>query len=201
MYDLEKKYIFTHPAKCAGASVEIALGLWNLDQDSEEFKLYKNMLHKSLRRHIEMVESHGVDWTNLFIFSVVRNPWDRAVSRYFFLKTHNNLFKNNNISFDKYIKQCYKIFLETGEHCHHSIKEFLYFKDEYVVNHVIRQENFDIGLQQAMERIGVTDYQKPHMNQNTIRGTRDYKGYYTTETKKMLAEIAADVIELFDYHF
>jgi len=201
MYDIEKKYIFTHPAKCAGASVEIALGLWNLGRDSEEFKRYKRLLHEPLSDNIDEIKSHGLNWRDFFIFSAVRNPWDRAVSRYFFLKTHNENYKSRNISFEGYIKQCYTSFLENGSHEHHSIKQFLYFEDEYVVDHVIRQENFDAGLREAMGKLGITDYKIPRMNQNTIRPSKDYKSYYTTETKNMLAEISADVIELFDYQF
>ncbi len=201
MYDIEKKYIFTHPAKCAGASVEIALGLWNLDKHSEEFERYKRLLHESLGDNIQEIKSHGCNWRDFFIFSVVRNPWDRAVSRYFFLKTHHENYKSSNITFERYIKQCYTSFLETGSHLHHSIKQFLYFEDEYVVDHVIRQEHFDTGLQEAMEKLGITDYKIPHMNQNTIRPSKDYKSYYTTETKNMLKEIAADTIDMFEYKF
>lgn len=201
MYDLEKKYIFTHPAKCAGASVEIALGIWDLDRDSEEFERYQRLLHSSLSDHIEEIKSNGLNWRDFFIFSIVRNPWDRAVSRYFFLKTHHSDFKGDNISFDVYIKQCYRTFIETGEHSHHSIKQFLYFNDEYVVDYMIRQENFDAGLQEVMKRLGIIDYKIPHMNQNTVRPSTDYKSYYTTETKNMLKEIAADTIDLFGYKF
>jgi hypothetical protein len=201
MYNTEKKYIFTHPAKCAGASVEIALGLWDLDKHSEEFERYQRLLHESLDNHIQEIKSHGLNWRDFFIFSVVRNPWDRAVSIYFFLKTHNETYKSSNISFEGYIKRCYNFFLESGSHCHHSIKQFLYFKNEYVVDHVIRQENFDAGLQEAMEKLEITDYQIPSMNQNTTRPSKDYKSYYTTETKNMLKEIAADTIDLFAYKF
>jgi hypothetical protein len=201
MYDTEKKYIFTHPAKCAGASVEIALGIWNLDRDSEEFERYQRLLHESLSNHIKEIKSHGLNWRDFFIFSVVRNPWDRAVSRYFFLKTHHETYKSHNISFEGYIKQCYKFFLESGSHWHHSIKEFLYFEDEYVTDYVIRQENFGKGLQEAMQELGITDYETPHMNQNTVRPGNDYQSYYTTETKNMLKEIAADTIDLFAYKF
>lgn len=201
MYDIEKKYIFTHPAKCAGASVEIALGLWDIDKESEEFKRYYRLLHQSLNDHIEEIKSIGLNWRDFFIFSVVRNPWDRAVSRFFFLKTHHDKYKNNNISFDKYIRNCYEYFLSNGEHKHHSIKEFMYFEDEYVIDYVIRQENFETGLQEVMKKLEVTDYKTPHMDQNTIRPSKDYKSYYNKETKNMLAEIAADVIELFNYKF
>lgn len=201
MYDIDKKYIFTHPPKCAGASVEKALGLRNLNRRSKKFKTYKKLLHQPLNDHIKIIQSYGLNWKDFFIFSVVRNPWDRAVSRFFFLKTHINKYKNTTICFEDYIRDCYKDFLIDGEHGHHSIKEFMYFQDEYSVDYVIRQENFEAGLQKVMEKLGVSNYELHHLDQNTIRPSKDYKSFYTKETKNMVTEMAKDSIEIFSYKF
>lgn len=60
--DHQRKFIFIHVARTAGASIEFALGR----QDTP--------LHQKL----ELIPN----WEEYFSFAFVRNPWDRAISSY-----------------------------------------------------------------------------------------------------------------------
>jgi hypothetical protein len=66
------KSIFIHTPKCAGVSVAQAL--------------YGNLAggHTTLNEYIRIFEPKNI--LSYFKFSIVRNPWDRLVSAYFFLK-------------------------------------------------------------------------------------------------------------------
>lgn len=201
MIDLDRKYIFTHPPKCAGASVEKSLGLWGPERDRTMDDMYRNLLHKSLDEHMKHVpEDMNID--DIFKFTVVRNPWNRAVSRYYHNCTHNKLFIKMVLTFEEYIHKCYETYQQTGECNDHTVKEFVCYNGSYMIDHVIRQENFEYGLHIAMETLNIEDYYVYHTDQNTIRpDTDDYRAFYNSDTKQMVAEMAHDMIEIFDYSF
>ncbi len=75
-YSIEQMYargcIFIHIPKCAGVSVCQSL-FGNLGPG-----------HLTLRQHQEVLDSRTFD--SMFKFSFVRNPWDRLVSAFYFLK-------------------------------------------------------------------------------------------------------------------
>ena len=85
------KLIFFHYPKCAGKSVVDALGIKTSD---------KTNIESGMRQTI----GYGVDyynwnsqiypekWNTYKKFTIVRNPWDRAVSLYNFRKKENDLY-------------------------------------------------------------------------------------------------------------
>ena len=68
----EKRAIFIHIPKCAGVSVAQAL--------------FGNLAggHATLDKYLNVFEAHCIE--EYFLFTIVRNQWDRLVSAYFFLK-------------------------------------------------------------------------------------------------------------------
>ncbi|MGK7958799.1 MAG: sulfotransferase family 2 domain-containing protein [Crocosphaera sp.] len=120
-----KKFIFVHPHKCAGTSIENALSRtlqWNdiiLGSTPYGTKIETAYFEKfNLRKHSmasEIKEVIGEDtWNSYFTFSVVRHPFDRMVSLYKYLqkikgkdsfikniqlKTKIYLYRNKQISF------------------------------------------------------------------------------------------------------
>lgn len=119
-----KKAIFIHIHKCAGTSIESALGNimeWNdiiLGSTSygaklqpiyrEKFDLHKHSYASDVKRVIGEEK-----WQSYFNFSVVRHPLDRMVSLYEYL---NHLNRINGNFFSK-LKQKIKIFLwENRQH-------------------------------------------------------------------------------------
>lgn len=198
MYDLDCKYIFTHPPKCAGASVAKTLGV--LHESHPLFSRYKKFQHAHLSDHISELDKHQLNWQEFYKFSVARNPWDRAVSRYFFEQTHNGL--SSSLSFDQYIIHCYNFSIEEGYvHSHFAIKPYLFYENKYIMDHIIMQENFDHDLALAMKHLNLENYNTYHVNQKTVRPSKDYRHFYNDATKNMTAEMAKDSIEIFGYKF
>ena|SRR6185312_1697901 len=73
------KTIFIHNARCAGSSMEIALGLDHVHDSIE----------KSRDRHGETA------WADYFKFGFVRNPWDRLISTYEFAQMDRSWYHDN----------------------------------------------------------------------------------------------------------
>jgi len=71
---IQHKILFIHIPKNAGSSIRKAL------RDTDRF--FSNFNHLSLEQYKEYL--HPVFLELLFKFAVVRNPWDRAVSLYYY---------------------------------------------------------------------------------------------------------------------
>lgn len=81
-------FAFVHINKCAGSSVEIALGIP---------KVHTTAL--ALRERLGAEE-----WARRFTFSIVRNPFDRVVSIYFFrMRTDQNGLADRHLSFNRWV--------------------------------------------------------------------------------------------------
>lgn len=76
------KFVFIHIPKTAGASLTLALSKnYTLETISNDRTENKNF-HSTAKDYIDL----KLDYKNKFKFSIVRNPWDRATSWYFFRK-------------------------------------------------------------------------------------------------------------------
>ena len=89
----EYKFIFLHIPKTAGVSVGTTLyDLVGIDDLYDGFKIHHDIVsEKNLRDY--------------FVFTFVRNPWDRMTSEYKFRH-----FLHNNYSFDYAVKNIHRIF-------------------------------------------------------------------------------------------
>jgi hypothetical protein len=151
------------------------------------------------RKHIEaeeLAEDMGRDlFDSYFSFAVVRNPWDWNVSLYKYLLADKNhvlhertkSFKN----FDEYIRNRY-------QKSYASQKKFIYSKNgEKLVDYVARFENLEQDFNEICSIIGI-QAELPHIN---ISNNKDYREYYTDETREMVQHSHKTDIDLFEYEF
>lgn len=208
MINTNKKYIFTHPMRCAGTSIELALEAIPLNyiiQHDEEIKkdgkvgmtvpaiFYK---HESLTAHIEYLKRFDQNVNDYYIFSCVRNPWDRAVSMYYFDITFGLV---DNISFDDYItlkyntKESYNIL---------SFNEYVYHEGKYLAKDVIKFENLQEDFDKVCGKLSVPILTLKKICFHNKRPETKYQDFYTKlNTKNMVEEMGKDSIELFNYKF
>jgi hypothetical protein len=209
MYDLKKNIIFTHPPKCGGTSIEKLLGYLDERRENPEIGFLK---HASLKRHVEEVsKTHEIDC--FFKFSIVRNPWDRAVSYYNHVKYKayeyykenvgkvppEGVYEARKLNFKEFIFKYYKTSFNSDK----VTKPFMLLDGKLSVDKVIRLEFLEKDFLEIKDRLGIEDdYIMPHLNDSRIfLEKRSYKEYYDEESKNLIEYLFKwDIVE-FNYSF
>ena len=221
MFNVDKRFIFTHPPKCAGTSIEYALGeipTRYLEQHNREiqergsikvcllstgaiklnlpFVEYK---HSSLSEHINALNKMRQNVDEYFIFSCIRNPWDRAVSRYYFDGVIDPTEKISKMTFEKYIKLKHR---ESQFDNILSFEEYVCHEKKYLANDVIKFERLQNDFDRVCKLLNCVPTKLEKFAFHTKRPCKRYQDYYTDlNTKNMVEEMAKYTIETFGYKF
>ena len=183
MWDNTNKWIFLHPKKCAGTSIEIILRKHFVDTREEP----KGSQHWSLDSIIPYLSS---PLDSYFIFSVARNPWDRMVSMYYHALRHDNY----NSTFTEYIKK-------PGHYIHGRQLPLNFRLNNDNIDYIIQFDNLEEGVKHVMNKLNIYKYELPHYNHNTDRPKKSYRDFYNEETKNYIAEKFSWDIDKFGYKF
>lgn len=192
----EQKCIFVHITKCAGVSISMSL--------------FGNQGGGHLRiPHYQLIFSQS-EFDRYYKFTFVRNPWDRLVSAFLFLKKGgtnkaDRQWAQANLSqfedFDSFV---------TGWVNRRNINRWKHFVPQYkfVCQPGSQTPNVDfIGyfeylhedfaqIQRKLDRHTSLE----HLNK-TEGANRDYRDYYTEATRKLVAEVYREDVNLFGYDF
>jgi hypothetical protein len=209
-----RRYIFVHIPKTGGTALAQALEVRAMKDDiligDTPKAVRRRGRVKQLRgtgrlwKHSRLSDIHGVvseaEMANFFVLTLVRNPWDRLVSYYHWLKVqgfdHPAVVSSKNLEFKDFLRvehvqvsiyeAPYASYVTDGagadlcdlfvriEHLHDDLKPF--------EAHV----GFGLG---AIERI------------NTSTRNADYRGYYGPADADIVRRICAGDIERFEYEF
>jgi hypothetical protein len=151
-------------------------------------------------------------WNQAFKFCVVRNPYDRAVSIWRFLRLgyeaslHKNFGRSSGGSYGYGRDFTFHEFLEgfpepnLWERWHMTTQSF-HVTDEsggLMVDFVGRLEQFQQDFDTVCDRIGMRRVQLPHENRT---GHEHYTRYYNAETRRLAEQRYGEDIERFNYQF
>ena len=135
-----------------------------------------------------------------YIFTIVRNPWDRVVSSYSFLAQNGSKYHKvlrKGMSFPQFVK---KVIYKKGptfdvhiEYQHTSA----FCGNERFADFVGKLESIDVWWADLSEAIGNKN-KLVHRNRSNRKA---YREYYNNETKNIIADIYEKDIELFGYEF
>lgn len=208
MFVRELQCIFFHIPKTAGTSVECWLGRSRpissaldceklLGFDAAEDCFLNHVLPEKVLKRIgeEAFEA-------CFRFSVVRNPFARAVSVYHYMYEQN---EQRFGSFVDYIRALPALLQETGpltRRLEPHIPQVRYTRLEGVdcCHEIVRFEQLPGSLQPVARRLGIS---RPLPFENAYRhptrGCRPVSGFYTPDTARMLVDLYAEDFDTFGY--
>ena len=174
MISHENKIIFIHIPKCAGSSIEYYFGTkpfnWKIPN-------YKNLTGWCPKRKIhlhhatakQLLELDLIDekiWKEYTKFTIVRNPWARAVSDYLWMLKDTGIHD----SFKKFILKegKFKHILNDSENMNyrgdHLIPQldFISINNKIVIDNILKFENIKNEYPLFLKKVGLTTKPLPH---------------------------------------
>ena len=119
MVNHKHKYIFIHIPKTGGTSIESAL---NIKQKHKDHEYYKKELKQ---------------YTDFFVFTIVRNPFDRSVSDYKWATNTKYPCPAKELK-EMFMNKSFKYFLKTYYNLQYkdvkSFRNFNWFKDHHLTH-------------------------------------------------------------------
>jgi hypothetical protein len=211
------KTIFVHIPKTAGTSAEAVLGMHGdktdigvkpyFNQQLDYERLYGRQMQHMTAQGIKAALNDDAAFDSYFKFTIVRNPWDRLVSALAW--TDQKWARGEELSaaeFDSKIQQICAVFRAAGgEGKPRLLPEYLYPQYFYVVDasarlmvdYIARYENLEADWRVICERLGVNLTLPRRMKSHH----RDYRQYYSEQTRCLVADIYATDLRLFHYEF
>ena len=181
-------YIFIHINKTAGTSIGSAIGIPVKD-------------HLTAKEVIQKIGKQ--DWNSAYKFTLVRNPWDKAVSLYEYRRKKNKTqIRSKDISFEKWITMTHS--RNQDPSLYDNPKSFQpqidWLKDDegkMTVDFVGRFESLQGDFSRITKAIGISA-ELPHLNASS---RNNYQDYYSNNTRKIIATWYQEDIDYFGYTF
>lgn len=207
------KCIFIHIPKCAGSSIfrflnpNIVLD-WKVPNYDVLFgwcpKRKLHLQHATAKQLLETELINEKQWATYFKFSIVRNPWDRALSDYYWIQKDRKIkgsFKDFILKRDVFEK-----FLTDDNSMHyrgdHLLQQSDFFdvEGQYALDYVGRFENLQKDIETMSKIIGVDSEFKQHEKKSN-KAYRHYSIFYTNSNKQLIQNVYNEDIERFEYSF
>lgn len=218
----EPKLVFIKTKKTAGSSIEMALSpklkegdfATPFNKEGESQRPGKQII---VRRSVQLLRDrakgevqaryphNGISVVNRFLadiaegcssFCVERNPWDKAVSAfYFWMHQRGTQINDASVLFQKFCKTRLKFF-----------SDFQLYSEggDIAVDRVLRYENLDTELAQVVDGYGLGDVSLGEKRWNSgIRKTQQFDVFYGSNWDSEAVDLVANVfrreIDAFGY--
>ncbi|MFW6130630.1 MAG: sulfotransferase family 2 domain-containing protein [Atribacterota bacterium] len=201
MINHDLKCVFVHIMHTGGTSIEFNLC------GNDWWKIEKKTKHLMASQAKNVYREY---WKDYFVFSFVRNPWDRIISMF----RHRNFFgifmEKKQINFQRYFDQFSKhnVLLEHDYRAyniqdiltpkHKSNQVYLNILDENI-DFIGRFENLQEDFDKICDILKISQRKLPHKNKSKRKS--DYRSYYNDETKQIVCEMYKNDIDFFGYRF
>lgn len=200
------EFVFVHIRKAAGTSLRQILERVSLPKNNSLwYKLLSrggwavNYPNYSFRKHANLIEAErsmpAVKFEQYFKFAVVRNPWDRLVSEFEYIKTqptHSRFKRLSQMDFDTFIEY------QAKRPAAHQINALKLKNGELGCDYVGKLETLDESLEVVAKHTGLSFKELPHINQVK---RRDYRSYFDDELSERVEQLWKEDIKVFNYDF
>ncbi|UWR06312.1 MULTISPECIES: sulfotransferase family 2 domain-containing protein [Ruegeria] len=208
-----RTYIFIHIPKTGGTSLALALEQRAMKDDilvgDTPKAQRRNKRNRSLKtagrlwKHSRLTDLRGLlpdqQMQEMFVFTLIRNPWDRMVSYYYWLRDqsfdHPAVHLAGRLDFEAFVLHP-KIQQSFRENPFPS-----YVRDATgtdLCRAYIRIESFQRDAAPLFDHLGFR-LDLPHENRSA-RGA-EYANYYSVQAKKAVFDACREDIERFEYRF
>jgi len=209
-------FLFVHIDKAAGSNIQHALRPFMRTAGRSKLRRLFGLLGPlnragGLYRQLEFSEHAPAErarrclppavYAGLFKFAFVRNPWDRLVSRYGYLRRKTEHARSREVNalggFDAYL--AWEL-ARTGRKgsMRHQADYVLGPDGRLIVDFVGYFERLEDDFAEVCRRIGIPASLPPP---KTHTARQDYRSFYTDETRELVARAYARDIELLGYTF
>ena len=223
------KFIFIKSLKTAGTSIEAALSNqcsgndvvipindFGHNRDVDGRFVHRSMnadeFYRKIGQHVDAptikARESSETWNDYFKFSIARNPWDRALSYFFWdrrrdptLKPRKRFYHHLGISFNEFeiIKKQFYRFIQGGTLENND--RFYSIDNDLCVDYVIRYENLEGDFQQVCKLIGIPPMSLPRLKTGIREQGRHYTEYYDDASRDLVAELHKNDLRFFNYAF
>lgn len=202
MLSTTKNFLFIHIPKTAGNSLQSVLQEYSDDklvcltpyQDGiERFEIRSEMYQTTKHSTLAEYQSQYGEalLKQLYKFTTVRNPWERAISFYF--SPHRGQVEWNEQAFAQFVETIkpivHYIALSEGQTLAAAIKN---------LDGIIRFEHLSADYSKISNMLGLGDHPLPVRNQSN---RMDYRQYYTPELEALVRERFYEETAVFGYRF
>lgn len=194
MISHEYRAAYIHIPKTGGLSIRTLLTNINFPQEQSV-----RSGHRTYSDYIDFYD----DQDDYYIFTFVRNPWDRLVSAYHYFKKggrgkHTSSLKGifQNYSFKRFVID--RFFDSKDYEMAHFKSQMHWIQKPEKMSFIGRFENYQNDFNTVCDKIGIPRQQLPHVNKSKHK---HYTKHYDDETREIVAERYAKDIEYFGYVF
>jgi chondroitin 4-sulfotransferase 11 len=208
MISHKHRCIFVHIPKCGGSSIEDVIwpgprteaDLWKGRISEYHNKYQTEGLQHLQARHIRQ-EVGASTFDSYFKFAIVRNPWDKAISQYLFLKRQRPDLRRF-IGVTRFVSlRRYLLATQKRLNAHWDEQYNFVHDDEgrLMVDYVGRFEDLEGAFRHVARTLGLPDDVKlPHAK---AAKRKHYREYYDDETREIVARMYRRDIETFHYDY
>jgi hypothetical protein len=221
----EHKFIFIKSEKTAGTSIEAALSNCCNDDDIVtslgDFAFNRNKngqwIHHAMnagdyQQHdwaLTIKDKVGPEiWNDYYKFSIIRNPWDRAVSNFHWEKRQDTaliprkrFYHHLGVPFDELanLKKQFSEYIKSDKWDNND--SFYLIDGELCVDFLIRYENLLEDFNKVCKKIDVQTNSLPHLKSGIRKKGSHYSEYFDEESKAIVEKRHRNDIRLFGYKF
>lgn len=208
-----RRFIFVHIPKTGGTSLSLALENRAMADDiligdtpkavKRRGRVKKMRGDRRLWKHSRISDIEGLeavgDLSRYFVFALVRNPWDRMVSYYHWLRDqsfeHRAVELAKELSFSDFLNHPETQVMLRAERYSDYVR--MQSGDELEA-HFIRLEALEEDLKPVEDHLGFK-LDLPHVNRS--ERDADWRGYYSDADAALVADCYAEDIARFGYGF
>ena len=201
------KCIFIHIPKCGGTSLETAL--WQPEEKTDAnlfgglIDKYHNPYQTGALQHLKALAVRHVvgraRFEEYFKFTIIRNPFSRAVSQYNyslesrFLRRYIGLNKRDD--FNTYLR---KIHVRSHVQWEPQVSFLFDHRGRQMVDYIGRLEEIETAFAHICAKVGVTA-ELGHKKKSAKK--IPWQSYYDEEAIAYIEDVYADDLEVFGYAF